>query len=119
MLPERQKSFGPVEPSVPIALNAAAPPSSPTMWRTLTSVSTLLIAVGFPNSPTSTGNGGLVAGLAALALDRLEERRLLAADVRTGAASQLDVQLAEQPGVARRRDRAEESRLGVRVLAAM
>ena len=29
---------------------------------TLTSVSTLLIAVGLPNSPTSTGNGGLLRG---------------------------------------------------------
>ena len=32
------------------------------MRSTLTSVSTLLIAVGLPNSPTSTGNGGLLRG---------------------------------------------------------
>ncbi len=41
---------------------ASAPPSSPRMSGTLTSVSTLLTAVGLPNSPTSTGNGGLLRG---------------------------------------------------------
>ena len=56
----------------------------------------------------------LVARLAALALDRLEERRLLAADVGAGAAPELDVEGearaedvgAEQAGRARRVDRA-------------
>jgi hypothetical protein len=42
-------------------LNASAP-ASPTISRTLTSVSTLLTTVGLPNSPTSTGNGGLLRG---------------------------------------------------------
>ena len=45
---------------MPIAANAA-PPSS-TIAGTLASVSTLLTAVGLPNSPTSTGNGGLLRG---------------------------------------------------------
>ena len=56
----------------------------------------------------------LVARLAALALDRLEERRLLAADVGAGAAPELDVEGearaqdvgAEQAGRAGRGDRA-------------
>ena len=55
----------------------------------------------------------LVARLAALALDRLEQRRLLAADVGAGAAADLDVEVeagaedvaAEQAGRARGRDR--------------
>jgi hypothetical protein len=60
MLPETQNSFGPVEPWVPIAANAS-PPSSSTSG-TLASVSTLLTVVGRPNSPTWTGNGGLLRG---------------------------------------------------------
>ena len=32
------------------------------MSGTLASVSTLLTTVGLPNSPTSTGNGGLLRG---------------------------------------------------------
>ncbi len=32
------------------------------MGSTLTSVSTLLTSVGWPNSPTSTGKGGLFRG---------------------------------------------------------
>ena len=55
----------------------------------------------------------LVARLAALALDRFEERRLLAADVRAGAAPELDVEgearaedvRTEEAGGARRTDR--------------
>ena len=39
---------------------AVVPPSK--MCGTLTSVSTLLTTVGLPNSPTSTGNGGLLRG---------------------------------------------------------
>ena len=61
--PDRQNSFGPVEPSVPIAAKRAPPPGpSSRIASTLTSVSTLLTAVGLPNSPTSTGNGGLFRG---------------------------------------------------------
>ena len=58
--PDRQNSFGPVEPSVPIAAYAAPPIRRRS--GTLASVSTLLTTVGLPNSPTSTGNGGLLRG---------------------------------------------------------
>ena len=58
--PDRQNRRVPVESAVPVAAKAA-PPSS-TMRRTLTSVSTLLTTVGLPNSPRSTGNGGLLRG---------------------------------------------------------
>jgi len=50
--------------------------------------------VGLPNNPTSTGNGGLVARLSPLALDRIEEGCLLTADVRAGAAPDLDLEAA-------------------------
>ena len=68
----------------------------------------------------------LVARLAAVALDRLEERRLLAADVRAGADAQLDVEreagaqdvVAEQPARARLRERVLEPRVRERVLGA-
>ena len=61
----------------------------------------------------------LRARLAALAFDRVEERRLLAADVGAGAAADLDVEaearsgdvVAEQAGAARRVDRACASAL--------
>lgn len=58
--PERQNSLGPVDFSVPTAAYAG-PPISRT-GSTLTSVSTLLTAVGLPNSPFSTGKGGLERG---------------------------------------------------------
>jgi hypothetical protein len=58
--PERQKRRVPVEPSVPRCANARPP--SRTMSSTFTSVSTLLMTVGLPNRPESTGNGGLLRG---------------------------------------------------------
>src|SRR5581483_4729976 len=58
--PETQKRRVPVEPSVPTSANAAPP--SRTIPSTFTSVSTLFTAVGLPNSPTSTGNGGFERG---------------------------------------------------------
>ena len=58
--PETQRSFVPVEPSVPTSANAGPEPS--TTSSTLTSVSTLLTTVGLPKRPTSTGNGGLLRG---------------------------------------------------------
>ena len=58
--PETQNSFGPVEPSVPMV--AYARPPLRRISGTLTSVSTLFTAVGLPNSPISTGNGGLLRG---------------------------------------------------------
>ena len=45
-----------------------------------------------PEEPDLDGEGGLVPRLAALALDRVEERRLLAADVGARAAPDLDVE---------------------------
>ena len=76
--------------------------------------------------PDLDREGRLVARLAALALDRLEQRRLLAADVGAGAAPELDVEgeartqdvRAEEPGGARLADRAGDSSLGLRVLPA-
>ena len=68
----------------------------------------------------------LVARLAAVALDRVEQRRLLAADVRAGAHAQLDVEVepgahhvvAEQIVRAGLGDRVREPLPGQRVLAA-
>ena len=68
----------------------------------------------------------LVPRLAAVALDRLEERRLLAADVRAGADAQLDVEreagaenvVAEQARGARLGERVLEPRVRERVLRA-
>ena len=80
----------PCDPGVPIAAKAAPP--SATIAGTLTSVSTLLTAVGLPNRPDLDRERRLVARLAAPALDRVEERRLLAADVGAGAAPDLDVE---------------------------
>ena len=82
------------------------PPPSSRMSSTLTSVSTLLTTVGLPNRPACGGERRLDARLAAVALDRVEQRRLLAADVGAGAAAHLDVEaharaqhvVAEQPG---------------------
>src|SRR4026208_2324973 len=79
----------------------------------LARVSTLFTTVGFPKRPTSTGNGGLLRGSprfpsvrstnrgspppaaprrAPLPRDRLQARGLPAADVRPGAAPDLDVE---------------------------
>ena len=58
--PETQKSRVAVEPSVPIV--AYSEPRSRTTSSTLKSVSTSFTTVGLPNSPTSTGNGGLLRG---------------------------------------------------------
>src|SRR5204863_8635954 len=68
----------------------------------------------------------LVARLATLALDRLEERRLLATDIRAGTSPELDVEApaaardvgAEEPGLPRGLDRVLDARLRERVLAA-
>ena len=68
----------------------------------------------------------LVPRLAAIALDRLEQRRLLAADIRAGADAQLDVEgeagaedvVAEQARRARLREGVLEARVRERVLRA-
>ena len=62
----------------------------------------------------------LVARLAALALDRLEERRLLAADVGAGAAPELDVEGeagAEDVGAEQPASRAAAIALAIRASA--
>ena len=72
------------------------------------------------------GERRLVARLGPAALDRLEQRRLLADDVRAGADPELDVEgpagahdvVAEQPGRARLADRVLQSLARQRVLAA-
>ncbi len=79
-----------------------------------------------PEQPDLDRERRLVARLAALALDRLEEGRLLATDVRAGAAPDLDVERevrardrrAEVAGGARGIDRATDARFGERILAA-
>ena len=58
------------------------------------------------------------ARLAAVPLERLEQRRLLAADVRAGAAMQDDGHVLEQPGRARLLERAPHDLEHVQVLAA-
>ena len=69
---------------------------------TLASVSTLLMTVGRPHSPALVGEGRSEAGEAALALDALDQRGLLAADVGARAAAHLDpAGEAAAPGVSR------------------
>jgi hypothetical protein len=58
----------------------------------LASVSTLLTSVGFRNRPDCTGKGGLFSGLAAIALDGVEQGGFLAADVGPGAFADFDVE---------------------------
>ena len=58
--PERPKHLMPCPRPSPV--HQAAP--RPTMSGTAKSVSTLLITVGRPQSPASTGNGGLARGMA-------------------------------------------------------
>jgi hypothetical protein len=82
-----------------------------------------LSTVGLPKSPTSTGKAA-VAGLAALAFDRVEERRLLATDIGAGSASDLDLEAeagaqdvrAQEPGSQSLVDAARHGGFGVGVL---
>ena len=59
-------------------------------------VSTLLTTVGLPNRPSSAGIGGFARTMPALALEALQHRGLLAADVRAGADA--DVQVEGEAG---------------------
>ena len=76
--------------------------------------------------PTLDRERGLVARLAAIALDRAEDRGLLAADVGAGALAQLDVEaqvptddvVPQQLSLARLLEGVLESSLSERVLAA-
>ena len=77
---------------------------------TVASEITLLTTVGLPNSPSIAGSGGLARTTAALALQRVQEARLLAADIGAGADPHLHVEGApraehrrpEQPRLAAR-----------------
>src|SRR6185437_11942604 len=60
----------------------------------------------------------LVARQAALALDALEHRRFLAADIGAGAAAQMDARLARDPRRLDRGDLALQDRAALRVLVA-
>ena len=60
---------------------------------TLAKVSTLLMTVGLPHRPLSRGIGRPHARLAALAFDRMDQRRLLAADESPGAQADFEVEL--------------------------
>src|SRR5262249_28584817 len=60
MCPQRQNSLVPDESSVPVAANVAPP--SRRIQGTLASVSTLLTAVGWRQSPAWVGKGGLLRG---------------------------------------------------------
>ena len=110
--PERPKTLVPGDFGVPSPANHAAP--RPTMDGMAESVSTLLMTVGLPQSPDSTGNGRTGAGLRAPPLDRFEERGLLAEDEAARAAPQLDAAGevasehagADEAGLFRLRDRA-------------
>src|SRR5712691_11787712 len=61
-LPDRQNSRVPVELGVPISAKAGPPIRR--ISGTQSSVSTLLMAVGWPNRPDCAGNGGLLRGSA-------------------------------------------------------
>ena len=91
--PDRQNSFG---PSTLGADAAYAGPSS-TIGSTLTSVSTLLTTRRLAEQPDLDRERRLVARLAAVALDRVEDRRLLTADVGAGAAHDRDVEARTRP----------------------
>jgi hypothetical protein len=92
----------------------------------LASVSTLLTTVGKPKQPGLHRERRLVARLAAIAFDRVEDRSLFATDVRAGAATDLDVEpnaatddvVAEEIVGARLIDRMLQSLRGERILAA-
>ena len=61
------------------------------MCGTAASVSTLLIVVGWPNTPATAGKRRLDARIAAPPLERVHQRGLFAADVRARAAMHVDV----------------------------
>src|SRR5262249_12162395 len=106
MGPERPNTLVPGAFGVPSVLNWAAPPS--TIDGMADSVSTLLITVGWPQRPDSTGNGGRVLGAAPC--EGLEQRGLLAQDEPTGTATQLD---AARHGGAQHTGADDAGRLGL------
>ena len=99
-----QKTLVPSFFGRPIPANHAAPRRR--MVGATAMVSTLFTVVGQPYSPTAAGKGGFRRGMALLALEALQQRRLLAADIGAGAAMQIELEiiaraagiLADQPG---------------------
>ena len=93
---------------------------------TLAKVSTLLMTVGLPHRPLLGRIRRPDARLAALALDRVDQRRLLAADEGPGAEADLQVEveagaedvLAQQPALAALVDGVLDPLDGQRVLGA-
>ena len=82
--PLTDTTFVPVDVSVPIS--AYLPPPMRRTIGTFISVSTLLISVGPAVQALDGRERRLQARVAALALERVEQRGLLAADVGAGAA---------------------------------
>ena len=123
-LPASWKTWVPRERPVPSSAYAAPP--SARIIGTAQSVSTLLTAVGRPHRPLMRGDRRLGAHLAAAALEALEHRGLLAADVGAGADADVQVEgeagaedvLAEVAVGVRRLDRAPQGGDGVGVLGA-
>ena len=122
--PDRQNSLGPVDVGVPIC--AYASPPIVTMCGMLASVSTLLTTVGLPNSPISTGNGGLLRGSPRLpSIDSkraVSSPQMYAPAPRRSSMSKVNVgaqdRSTQQPGGAGGIDRVSDTGLGLGVFAA-
>ena len=115
----------PGDVGVPMAVYASTPLRI--SHGRLASVSTLLTIVGLPYRPIAAGKyGGFRPRHAAVALEALDQRRLLADDVRAGAPVQHDVDaevgaedvLADVAGRVRLVERRGDALLGERHLAA-
>ena len=102
MLPASWKTCVPRERSTPRSAYAA-PPSARIVGH-VARVSTLLTTVGLPNRPDERRDRRLGADHPALALEALQHRGLLAADV--GARADPHVQVERQVGAEHRRRRA-------------
>ena len=87
-----------VPPDLPMPSLANHSPPLAMMSGTFISVSTLLTMVASWNRPLHRRERRLEPRPAALALERVEQRRLLAADVRAGAAVQREVELEHAVG---------------------
>ena len=95
ILPARAKTFVPLLFSVPIEAYQAPPLR--TIGAMLAKVSTLLMRVGWPQRPLVGRVGRARPRRAAVALDRGDEGRLLAAD--EGAGADADVDAEAEAGV--------------------
>jgi hypothetical protein len=114
--PTPRTSAVPLRPWRPWSANQGAPFSR--MSRTQYSVSMLCSSVGLPKSPTLRDIGRTQSGHSALAFDRLDHRRLFAADVRAGAAAQLDSWQRSRRVPLKRLDLTRQDRAARRVFVA-